>query len=482
MLRRSLLTAVFSLVCAIAVSAETRQLNVLLVMSDDLNTDVGCYGHPMVQTPNLDRLAARGVRFTRAYCQYPVCNPSRASMLTGLYPDQIGVRNNRVFFRDNVPDVVTLPQLFRNHGYFTARVGKIYHYGVPRQIGTDGMDDPVSWDRVVNPRGRDKDDEDLIFSIDRVHRSMGGTLSWLAADGTDVEQTDGIGATACIEMLKSRPKDKPFFVAMGFYRPHTPYVAPKKYFRRYPLELIRTPAEPLDDLVDIPLPAWVDRPYQLELDDLTKRQAIQAYYASITFMDAQLGRILDVMDEEDLWENTVVVFVSDHGYHMGEHKLWQKTTLFENSCRVPLIIAAPGFAGTAGKATGAVTEMIDIYPTVADLCGLQAPSYLAGRSLRPQLEDVSAPGREAALTTLDSRDRVHRPVHWPPTIGYTIRTERYRYTEWADGRLGVELYDHQEDPEEFVNLALAPHMRETVARLEKLLAERVREAKRRPRI
>ncbi len=482
MRRGLLLITVLSLVWPAAAAAQTGKLNVLLVMSDDLNTDVSCYGHRIVRTPNLDRLAARGVRFTRAYCQYPLCNPSRASMLTGLYPDQTGVRNNRVFFRDTVPDVVTLPQLFRNNGYFTARIGKIYHYGVPRQIGTDGMDDPVSWDRVVNPRGRDKDEEDLIFSIDRLRHSLGGTLSWLAADGTDVEQTDGIGATACIEMLKSRPKDKPFFIAMGFYRPHTPYVAPKKYFRRYPLELIRTPAEPLDDLVDIPLPAWVDRPYQLELDDLTKRQAIQAYYASITFMDAQLGRILDVMDEEDLWENTVVVFVSDHGYHMGEHKLWQKTTLFENSCRVPLIIAAPGFAGTAGKATGAVTEMIDIYPTVADLCGLRAPSYLAGRSLRRQLEDVSAPGREAALTTLDSRDRVHRPVHWPPTIGYTIRTERYRYTEWADGRIGVELYDHQEDPEEFVNLALAPHMRETVARLKKLLAERVREAKQRPRI
>jgi len=482
-MRRSLLLiTVLSLVWPAAAAAQTGKLNVLLVMSDDLNTDVGCYGHRIVQTPNLDRLAARGVRFTRAYCQYPLCNPSRASMLTGLYPDQTGVRNNRVFFRDNVPDVVTLPQLFRNHGYFTARIGKIYHYGVPSQIGTNGMDDPASWDRVVNPRGRDKDDEDLIFSIDRIHHRLGGTMAWLAADGTDVEQTDGIGATSCIELLKSRPAGKPFFIAMGFYRPHTPYVAPKKYFRRYPLELIRTPAEPLDDLVDIPLPAWVDRPYQLNLDDLTKRQAIQAYYASITFMDAQLGRILDVMDEEGLWESTVVVFVSDHGYHMGEHKLWQKTTLFENSCRVPLIIAAPGFADTAGKATGAVTEMIDIYPTLADLCGLRAPSYLAGRSLRPQLEDVSSAGREAALTTLDSRDRVHRPVRWPPTIGYTIRTERYRYTEWADGRLGVELYDHQEDPKEFLNLALAPHMRETVARLRKLLAERVRQAKQRPRI
>ena len=453
------------------------QRNVLLIMSDDLNNDLSTYGHPVVKSPNLDRLAARGVRFDRAYCQYPVCNPSRSSLMTSLYPDQTGVRTNDTNFRQHIPNVVTLPQLFRRHGYYAARVGKIYHYGVPAQIGTAGEDDPASWDEVVNPRGRDKDDEPLIYSIDVRGRSMGATLSWLAADGEDAEQTDGIGAGAAAELLHAR-RGRPFFIAMGFYRPHTPYVAPKKYFRMYPLELIRMPAEPLDDLVDIPPAAWIDRPHQLELDDLTKRMAVQAYYASITFMDAQLGRVLDAVDRLGLWDNTVVVFVSDHGYHMGEHKLWQKTTLFENSARVPLLIAAPGFEASRGRRSGAVVEMIDIYPTLADLCGLPAPAHVQGRSLRPQLDDPAAPGRDAALTTLNSSDRVHRPPRRPPVVGFSIRTERYRYTEWGDAGHGVELYDHHEDPGEYVNLAVAPHMQQTAAELKALLAERVSGARR----
>ena len=454
------------------------KLNVLLVAVDDLNNDLGCYGHPQVKSPNIDRLATRGVRFDRAYCQYPVCNASRASLMTGMYPDQTGVRNNSVFFRDNWPNAITLPQMFRNEGYFAARIGKIYHYGVPGEIGTFGMDDRASWAHVVNPRGRDKDDEELVISIDPAH-SMGGTLSWLAADGEDAEQTDGIGATACIRLLEEH-HDKPFFIAMGFYRPHTPYVAPKRYFGLYPVSAIELPVEPPNDLAGVPLAAWMDRRHQLGMSDQTKKEAIQAYHAAISFMDAQLGRILDTMDRLDLWKNTVVVFVSDHGYHMGQHKLWQKTTLYENSARVPLIIAAPGFGSTAGKASGAVAEMIDIYPTLADLCGLQAPPEVQGQSLTPALRDTSAPGKEAALTTLDSQDRVHKPVWWPHNIGYTIRTERYRYTEWGGGKYGVELYDHREDPNEFVNLSLAPHMQDTVERLSRLLAERVRVAETKP--
>ncbi|MCP5116209.1 MAG: sulfatase-like hydrolase/transferase, partial [bacterium] len=239
------------LVTTIAPAAD--KLNVLLVMSDDLNNDLGTYGHRMVKSPNIDRLASRGVRFDRAYCQYPVCNASRASAMTGMYPDQTGVRNNRIHFRDNWPNLATLPQHFRQNGYFSARIGKIYHYGVPGQIGENGLDDPASWDKVVNPRGRDKDDEPLIHTIDpKNSRNFGGTLSWLAADGEDAEQTDAIGASACIDLLRAR-KDEAFFIAMGFYRPHTPYVAPKKYFRMYPIELLRSPAEPVDDLVGMPL-------------------------------------------------------------------------------------------------------------------------------------------------------------------------------------------------------------------------------------
>ncbi len=478
-MKRSLLSLlVFSSLFAVSLAAE--RLNVLLVMSDDLNNYIGCYGHPVVKTPNIDRLAERGVRFDQAYCQYPQCNSSRASMLTGMYPDQIGVRINSTHFRENVPDTVTLPQLFRNNGYHTARVGKIYHYGVPGQIGQDGLDDPASWDEVVNPRGRDVDDEPLIYTIDRENpRAFGGTLSWLAADGDDSEQTDAIGASECIRLLQEK-REEPFFIAMGFYRPHTPYVAPKKYFRMYPINEIRVPSEPPDALVGVPRAAWLDRRWQLQMDDLEKRQAIQAYYATITFMDAQLGRILDEVDRLELWRNTVIIFVSDHGYHMGERLLWQKTTLFEYSARVPLIVYAPGFAGTAGKGASAVTEALDLYRTIADLAGLQAPAYVQGRSLRAQLEDVNAPGQQAALTTLNSGDRVHRPPLWPDTRGYTIRTARYRYTEWGGGKHGVELYDHGEDPGELVNLSEAPHMQETVAQMHKLLAEKLKTATKKP--
>jgi iduronate 2-sulfatase len=478
MLRRIILTIV--VIACFGTAAQAEKLNVLLVMSDDLNNYEGTYGHPVVQTPNLDRLAARGVRFDRAYCQYPQCTSSRSSMLTGMYPDQIGVRRNGKHFRDNVPNTVTLPQLFRQNDYFVARVGKIYHYGVPTQIGEDGLDDPASWDEVVNPRGRDRDDEPLIYTIDRKNpTAFGGTLSWLAADGEDSEQTDAIGATECIRLLREHHTD-PFFVAMGFYRPHTPFVAPKKYFEMYPIEQIRSPAEPLDALVGVPLMAWVDRPYQLQMDELEKRQAIQAYYASITFMDAQLGRVLDEVDRLDLWKNTLIVFVSDHGYHMGEHSLWQKTTLFENSSRVPMVVYAPGFESTAGKPTKALAEMLDIYRTAADFAGLKVPSYVQGRSLRAQLADVDAKGHTAAMTTFDSSDRTHRPVLWPKTKGYTIRTDRYRYTEWGGGKYGVELYDHEADPQEFTNLSQAPHMQETVAAMEKLMAEKLKVATKKP--
>ena len=461
-----------ALLVAAPLAAAEPPLNVLFVISDDLNNDLSVYGHPLVRTPNLERLAARGVRFDRAYCQYPVCNPSRASLMTGLYPDQTGVLENSDNFRRHIPEVTTLPQLFRQSGYYAARVGKIYHYGVPTQIGTDGVDDPASWDERVNPAGRDKFDEYLIESI-APHRSFGGTLSWLAADGRDGEQTDGIGAAAAIALLE-KLEDRPFFLAMGFYRPHTPYVAPRSYFAQYPLALVRPPVEPADDLLDIPAAAWVQRPYQDEMGEAAKREAMRAYYAAISFVDAQLGKILDALDRLGLAERTIVVFTSDHGYHMGEHRLWQKTTLFENSARVPLLIAAPGFESSRGKSTGAVAELLDVYPTLADLCGLEPPPHLVGRSLKPQLVDVNAPGKTAALTTYVTRDRLHPGApHRPTEQSYSVRTERWRYTEWgARGWQGVELYDHLHDPREFRNLAHDPDYAGEVRRMRDLLATR----------
>jgi len=415
-----LVLTVFAARLPAAPQTADKKFNVLLIMSDDLNTDLGCYGDPVVKSPNLDRLASRGLRFEHAGCQYPLCNPSRSSLLTGLRSDQTGVYDNRTFFRTKHPRLITLPQLFRQHGYFTARVGKIFHYGVPRQIGTCGLDDPDSWDQTVNPRGRDKDDEPLIFSL--VPGTFGGVLSWLAADGTDEEQTDGIGAAEAIKLLE-KLRNRPFFLAVGFYRPHTPYVAPKRYFGLYPLDKIQLPRGPADDEADIPPAALMSRkPEEKKLNDRLRREAIQAYHAAVTFMDAQAGKVLDALDRLGLRDNTIVVFTSDHGYHLGEHGLWKKQSLFDEAASIPVIISVPGMRA-AGEATPRPVELVDIYPTLADLCGLPAPENLAGRSLRPLLDDPQAPFKPGAVTQV--RRRVRGP-NGRQFFGYTIRTERLR--------------------------------------------------------
>ena len=463
-----LLLTAFAFQTPLTAQTMGKKLNVLLIMSDDLNATLGCYGDPMVKSPNLDRLASRGLRFDHAECQYPLCNPSRASMLTGLRPDQTGVFGNRTHFRTDHPKLVTLPQLFRQHGYFTARVGKIYHYGVPGQIGTCGLDDPDSWDQTVNPRGRDKDDEPIIFSL--VPGNFGGVLSWLAADGTDEEQTDAIGAAEAIKLLEKRG-DRPFFLAVGFYRPHTPFVAPKRYFGLYPLDKIQLPRGPADDEPGIPAAALMSRkPEEKKLNDRLRREAIQAYHASTTFMDAQAGKVLDALDRLGLRDNTVVVFTSDHGYHLGEHGLWKKQSLFDEVSSVPVIISAPGMKA-AGKGTSRPVELIDIYPTLADLCGLPAPKNLAGRSLCPLLDDPQAPFKPGAVTQVRRRARGPNAHQF---TGYTIRTERFRYTEWDGGKQGVQLYDHEYDPHEYTNLAKNPKYADKVKELQQLLHKTIK--------
>ena len=441
---------------AAPLDAAAPKKNVLFLVSDDLNNDLGCYGHPQVKSPHLDRLAARSVRFDRAYCQFPLCNPSRASFLTGLRPDTTGVKDNGVHFRKNVPDAVTLPQLFLNNGYTVARVGKLYHYGVPTQIGTSGLDDLPSWQKVFNPRGRDKDDEPKIFSL--VPGQFGGTLSWLAADGKDSEQTDAIGADYAIKWLEQN-KEKPFFLAVGFYRPHTPYVAPKRYFDLYPLDTIALPQDPPNDREDIPRAALSARTANYGISEKLQREAKQAYYASITFMDAQVGRVVEALDRLGLAENTTIVFLSDHGYHLGEHGLWQKQSLFEQSTRVPLLVADPGMK-TAGKRTPRIVELIDVYPTLAELAGLEAPKTLEGKSLKPLLDDPDAAWDKPAVTQV--RRGGNKQGQFP---GYALRTERWRYMEWDGGDRGVELYDHENDPQEHTNLADDPKHSKTVAEL-----------------
>ena len=450
--------------------ARPERLNVLFLIADDLNADLGAYGHPQVQTPNIDRLARRGVTFERAYAQFPLCSPSRSSFLTGRRPDATGVLTNpraqRVgadapsgpHFREFIPDTVTLPQLFKQHGYVAARVGKLYHYGVPGQIGTSGLDDAPSWDYVVNPAGRDKAEEHKVFSL--VPGSYGAVVSWLAADGSDLEQTDGLIATAAIGLLEQY-RDRPFFLAVGNFRPHTPYVSPKKYFDLYPAERIDLPALSADDRQRTPALAYASaRAEQDKMSDELRRQAIRAYWASISFMDAQVGRVLDALDRLGLADRTIVVFTSDHGYHLADHGLWQKQSLFERSARVPLIISAPGKAGN-GRRTLALAELVDLYPTLADIVGLAAPTYLGGTSLAPVLADPARTVKDAAFTQ----------VRRGELNGYSVRTDRWRYTSWDEGRQGEQLYDMVADPGEATNLASDPKWATTVAELRQRLRQ-----------
>lgn len=470
----ALIVAVLLLLAGFASAADSPvRLNVLFLVADDLNCDLGCYGHPLVKSPHIDSLAARGVRFERAYCQFPLCSPSRSSFLTGRRPNATKVLTNpgrrnpggeyggSPHFREAIPDTVTLPQLFKNNGYFVARIGKLYHYGVPGQIGTAGLDDPPSWELTVNPAGRDKAEEHRIFTF--TPGQYGGTLSWLATDGTDEEHTDGLSATSAISFLEEFAKQpatdaaprRPFFLAVGFYRPHTPYVAPRHWFSHYSPGGISLPMLSDDDRSRTPAAAYLSaKPEQETMTDDLRREAMQAYYASISHMDAQVGRVLDALERCGFAQNTVVVMTSDHGYHMYEHGLWQKMSLFENSARVPLIIASPGAAGN-GHSTAALAELVDLYPTLAACCQLDAPDYLDGAALTSVLSDPSANVKDAAFTQLQ---RGNKP-------GYSVRTAEYRYTLWNDGADGEQLYDMRADPGETTNLAMKPGYADVVATL-----------------
>lgn len=436
------------------------KLNVLFIAVDDMNVDLACYGHPLVKSPNLDRLAREGVRFDRAYCQFPLCSPSRTSLMTGLRPDTTQVFDLQKHFRSVLPDVVTLPQFFKNNGYFVARVGKLYHYGNPGQIGTNGLDDAESWQERINPRGRDKDEEHLLTNH-TPKRGLGSSLSFLAAEGADEEQTDGMVATETIRLME-RHKDEPFFLAAGFYRPHCPYIAPKKYFDFYPLKDITLPeysAEQLRDVPTLALSSTNPRPWY-GVTEQQARESKQAYYATISFVDAQIGRLLDALDRLGLRERTIIVFWSDHGYHLGEHGLWKKQSTFEESARVPLIIAGPrGIA--AGKSCPRTVELVDLYPTLTELSGLKAPGGLEGVSLKPLLEDPQAAWERPAFTQVQ-RGKVP---------GHSVRTERWRYVEWGGGKQGRQLYDHQNDPQELHNLAYNPKHAETVAAMQQLISQ-----------
>lgn len=438
------------LACPASAGAAERP-NVVLIVTDDMNNDLGCYGHRLVKSPHIDRLAKRGVLFERAYCQYPVCNPSRVSMLSGLRPDTTRVMDLETPPRTHLHDVVFLPQYFRRHGYHTAHVGKVFHTG-------PAFEDPPSWDIEVREWGK-QPPEAAVLRGKKFDRPVNYKMQWNELSSPDEETPDGTVARQSAEMLaRLATESKPFFLAVGFRRPHQPYAAPKAYFDLYPPQSIPPLDEPPAHLQRIPALALthsLERPLLSEPD---RRQVVAAYYACISFVDAQVGVLAKALDELKLWDNTIVVFVSDHGYHLGEHGgLWHKMTLFEESARVPLIIDAPGTARDA--ACPRPVELVDLYPTLVDLCGLPSVAGLEGRSLRPLLEDPDAPWPHAALTQV-LRDGV---------TGRSVRTTRWRYTEWDDGRQGVELYDHDADPHEYQNLAGEAKWADEQTRLHKLL-------------
>jgi iduronate 2-sulfatase len=446
---------------------EKSKPNVLFIAVDDLTSTLGCYGNQLAKTPNFDRLSEMGVQFNRAYCQLPLCNPTRASVLTGLRPDEIGVYDLDRHFRDEVPDVITLPQLFRKNGWWAGRVGKLYHYNVPAGIGTNGLDDPLSWDEVRNPKGRDTEEEMLITNAEP-QKKISAALSWLQADGKDEEQTDGMIANIAIDLIKKN-KNRPFFLGVGFFRPHTPYVAPKKYFDVYPIESMKLPYSPPDDRMDIPPAAFAhNNPIpNYGLEDSVCLEAMQAYYASVSFVDTQLGKILDTITEEGLLDNTIIVLWSDHGYHLGEHNgVWQKRTLFEESASAPLIIYNPLAAGNGVK-RDQIVEYVDIYPTIAELCNLPIPGKQDGRSLVPLLQNPKQKWHGTAFT------QILRPGNGNPFMGRSIRTDRWRYTDWDEGKLGEELYDHEADANEFKNLAKDPQYKEVILELRSILDTKV---------
>lgn len=418
--------------------------NVLLLMSDDLATTLGCYGHPQAQTPHLDTLAQRGVLFERAYCQFPHCNPSRSSMLTGLRPNTTRVTNNEDNLYENIPGIVTLPHLFRQHGYATARCGKIFHLGVP--TGLESMDDPQAWD-FGTPFKDERPFPPARPSAVKVATGQRQGLRWTEATGADDDLVDGNFTKTAIEWLEQRDPAKPFFLAVGFHRPHLPLVAPAKYFDLYPLEAITLPDAPPDDEADIPPPArnGAVPGYALTATSDQRRAAIRGYLACVSYVDAQAGRVLAALDRLKLTDNTIIVFTGDHGWHLGEHNLWHKRSLFEECTRVPFIVAAPG-ASAGGQRTSSLVELLDVFPTLCDLCGVPAPASVQGKSLRPVLNDVRATVHDAAFT---QARRGANAEFW----GRTIRTPRWRYTDWNAGAAGSELYDHSADPQEYTNLA-----------------------------
>ena len=427
-----------------------KPMNVLFIISDDLTTTaVSSYENKVCQTPNIDKLASEGIRYTRAYCQYPVCGPSRASFMSGYYPNAT-TTFGYVSGRDNIgPHRKTWSQLFKDSGYHSVRVSKIFHMGVPIHIeeGSDGTDDEASWTERYNSQGPEwkapGEGELVQGNPDGSLPIKGGNVMTIVkADGDDLVHSDGKTARKACELIREL-KDSTFFLAVGFVRPHVPFVAPKSYFDPYHHEDIDLPEKVEGDWDDIP-PRGINYVTSVngKMNEEQEKKAVAAYYASVAYMDAQVGKVLSTLEEEGLENNTIVIFTSDHGFHLGEHRFWMKVSLHEESARVPLIIKVPG---KQPAVCNSFVELIDLYPTVAELAGLQFSEHLQGKSLVQTIEDPSHKVRDMAFSvTQGGRTFLLRDEHWA----------YIQYNE--DASAGIELFDMIKDPHQYTNLALDP--------------------------
>ncbi len=431
-------------------SKTEKKPNVLFIISDDLTaTAVSSYENKACQTPNIDQLASEGVRFTKAYSQYPVCGPSRASLMFGYYPSATGTYGY-VSGRENVgPDRKSWAQLFRDNGYYTARVSKIYHMGVPIDIekGSDGEDDPASWTEKFNSQGPEwkapGEGELVQGNPDGTLPIKGGNVMTIVkADGDDLVHSDGRTAEKACQLIREHKND-PFFLAVGFVRPHVPFVAPANYFDPYPHEEVNLPRKVEGDWDDIPKRGinYVTS-VNGQMNETQEKKAVAAYYASVSYMDAQVGKVLKTLEEEGLEDNTIVVFTSDHGFHLGEHSFWMKVSLHEESVRVPMIIKVPG---KKPAVCHSFAELVDLYPTIAELAGLEYSEHLQGKSL---------------VKTLDNPEHAVRDMAFSVTQGgksFLLRTDKWAYIQYdEDAGAGIELFDMEKDPEQFTNLAENP--------------------------
>ena len=423
--------------------------NVLFIIADDLSAQaLGCYGNEQVKTPNIDRLAARGFVMDRAYCQYPVCGPARAALLSGLYPQQNKVTGNsdRDILSESLGDRPTMPQYFKDNGYTSVRLGKLYHMRVPGHItaGVDGPDHPASWSMKFNFKSDEQwtpgktehhSGEKLKPDPDRsIHYGLGyGAAFFVVEDPTDGSAQHDVRATdKALELMDGELKDKPFFLAVGYVRPHVPLVAPKPFYEPYLAGQMKLPEQVENDHADIPKLGITGTGKRRGMkDEMARKRTLRAYYASVSFMDAQVGRLLDALDDNGLTDNTLIVFLSDHGYHLGEHDFWQKLSLHEESARIPLIAAGPNIE--PGKRWEGLVESVDIFPSMCVFAGLPIPEHCVGLDLVSAREDP----RETAYTLVRN--------------GHLLRTKDWAYMRYKDG--SEELYDMKNDPRQFKNLA-----------------------------